>query len=105
MNEGDENSAIANAWKMVNSIITSWIMNNSMITSWIMNVIDPQLHASVAYANSTHKMWGNIKKQYSMPNVPRIHKLKAEIASCKQSNMEVFKFLSKLMSLWNELGN
>jgi len=49
---GDENLAKANAWEMV----------NSMITSWIMNVIDPKLHASVAYANSAHAMLENIQK-------------------------------------------
>ena len=50
-------------------------------------------------------MWENIRKRYSIPNIPRIHKLKAEIASCKQGNMDVVDFLSKLMSLWNELSN
>ena len=89
MTEGDENLAIANAWEMV----------NSMITSWIMNVIDPKLHASVACANFAHEMWENIRKRYSVPNVPRIHKLKVEIVSCKQGNMEVVEFLSKLTSL------
>jgi len=75
-----------------------------MISSWIMNVIDPKLSASVAYANSAHAMWENIRKCYSVPRVPRMHKLKAEITSCQQGNMEVVEFLAKLMSLWNELG-
>ena len=46
-----EDSAEANAWGIV----------NSMITSWIINVIEPKLHASVAYANSAHAMWENIR--------------------------------------------
>lgn len=28
-----------------------------------------------------------------------------EIASCKQGNLEVVEFFTKLMGLWNELGN
>ena len=32
--------------------INAWVILNSMITSWILNVIDPKLHASIAYANS-----------------------------------------------------
>ena len=92
---GDESLVMANTWEMV----------NSMITSWIMNVIDPKLHASVAYAHSAYAIWENIRKRYSVPNIPRIHKLKAEIASCKQGNMDVVEFFSKLMSLWNELSN
>ena len=69
--EGDE--TLAMVWEMV----------NSMITSWIMNVIDPKLHGIIAYVNSTHAIWENIRKRYSVPNIPRIHKLKVEIASCK----------------------
>jgi len=37
--------------------------------------------------------------------VPKIYKLKTEIASCKQGNLQVIELLSKLMGLWNELEN
>ena len=56
---------------------------NSMITSWILNVIDPKLHASIAYANSARAIWENIQKRYSVPNIPKIHRLKVEITSYK----------------------
>ena len=39
--EGEE-TAEANAWDMV----------NSMIMSWIINVINPKIHASIAYIES-----------------------------------------------------
>ena len=48
-------------------------------------------------------MWENIRNRYSVPTVPRIHQLKAQIASCKQEGQEVVEFYSKLMTLWNEL--
>jgi len=66
--------------------INVWEMVNSMIQSWIMNVIEPKLHKSVAYINSAQKLWKTIKKRYVVPNIPKIHKLKAEIASSKQNN-------------------
>lgn len=50
-------------------------------------------------------MWVNIQKRYSVVNVPHIHQLKSEIASCKQDNMEVVEFYSNLMGLWSELAN
>jgi len=85
--------------------MNAWVIVNSMITSWILNVIDPNLHASTAYADSAQAIWENIKKRYSVPNVPKIHQLKAEIASCKQGNLEVVEFFTKLIGLWNELGD
>jgi len=45
------------------------------------------------------------KKRYDVPNIPRIHKLKAEIASCKQNKQAVVDLFSRLMGLWSELDN
>ena len=55
------------------------------------------------YADSAQAIWENIRKRYSVPNVPKIHNLKAQITSCKQGNLEVVEFFSKLMGLWGEL--
>jgi len=68
-----------------------------------MNVIEPKLHISVAYVDSAQNLWKNIKKRYVVANIQKIHRLKAEIASCKQGRQEVIEFFSKLMGLWNEL--
>jgi len=34
----------------------AWTMVNSMLTSWILNVIEPNLHTSMTYENTTYKM-------------------------------------------------
>jgi len=36
--------------------INAWEMINSMKQSWIMNTIEPRLHMSVAYIDSTQKI-------------------------------------------------
>ena len=79
--------------------INTWEMVNSMVQSWIINVIEPKLHKSVTYVDSAQKLWDNIKKRYAIANIPKIHKLKAEIASCKQNGHEVVEFFSRLMGL------
>ena len=32
--------------------VNAWVIVNFMVTSWILNVINPKLHASIAYADS-----------------------------------------------------
>ena len=68
-----------------------------------MNVIIPKLHTSVAYAKTACKIWENLRKRYSMANALKIHPLKTDLASCKQSGLEVVEFYSKLMGMWSEL--
>jgi len=40
-----------------------------------------------------------------MANTPIIHQLKTDKANCKQGDMDVREFYSKLVNLWNELNN
>jgi len=50
-------------------------------------------------------MWENFWKRYAMPNAPKIHQLKADIAACKQGELEVVEFYLKLMGMWSALNN
>jgi len=59
-------------------------MINSLVCSWIINVIDPKLHASVAYPETMKVMRGDLKRRYVVANAPKISQLKSEIAACKQ---------------------
>ena len=62
----------------------AWDMANSMLCSWLLNVIDPKLRMTIAYCDTASSMWANLKKRYGMANAPKIHQLKASIATCKQ---------------------
>ena len=56
-----------------NSELVAWEMANSMICSWTVNVIDPRLHASMAYADTTQVMQENLSKRYAIANTPKVH--------------------------------
>lgn len=60
---------------------------------------------TIGYSDMAKIMWDNMKKRYSMANTPKIHQLKANIANCKQGDLYIGEFYSKLMNLWNELSN
>ena len=76
-----------------------------MICSWIINVIDPKLHPSIAYVETTTAMWENLHKRYAVPSTPKIQQLKTDIAASKQGALDVIDFYSKLMGMWSELSN
>ena len=70
-----------------------------MLCSWLLDVIDPKLQLNVAYIDTTYKIWEDLKKRYSVANLPKIHQLKAIIANCKQGNLGIGEFYNKLSSL------
>ena len=76
-----------------------------MICPWVLNVINPKLYASMAYVDTAYAMWDNLNKRHAIANTPKIHQLKANLASCKQEGLEVVEFYNKLMGMWSELEN
>lgn len=50
-----------------------------MVTAWLYNVIDKNLHGSVAYASTARAIWSDLEERYSQGNTIRIHQLKQEI--------------------------
>ena len=83
----------------------AWDMVNSMLCSWLVNVIELKLLMSATYSATAKNTWDDLKKRYGTTNTPKIHKLKSDIANCKQGGLEVGEFHSKLVNLWNELNN
>ena len=66
----------------------AWDMANSILCSWLLNIIDPKLHMSIGYSDIANIMWDDMKKRYAMANAPKIHQLKANIANCKQGDLD-----------------
>ena len=60
---------------------------------------------SVAYSDTAKIMWDDLKKHYALANTPKIHQPKADVAHCKQGDLDIGDFYSKLATLWNELKN
>ena len=83
----------------------AWDMTNSMLCSRLLNVIDSKLRMSIAYSDTAKVMWDDLNKRYAMANTPKLHQLKATIANCKQGDLDIGEFYSKLTNLWNELFN
>jgi len=84
--------------------VHAWEKYDSMVTAWLYNVIDKNLHGSVAYTSTPRAIWIDLTERYSQGNTIPIHQLKREIALVGQDNLSVTKYFTKLKSLWDELG-
>jgi len=50
------------------------------------------LHTSVAYVETALVMWENLRKRYAIPNMPKIHQFKTDIATAKEVGLEVVEY-------------
>ncbi|CAM8957205.1 unnamed protein product [Rhodiola kirilowii] len=63
--------------------IDDWWSVNSMLVAWILQSIDPSLQSTITYSNKVKDLWDDLKQCFSIGNAPRIHQLRAELASCE----------------------
>jgi len=85
--------------------LEDWWTVQSMIVSWILNTVEPNLRSTISYRENARDLWEDIKERFSVANGPRIHQLKADLASCKQAGMDIAAYYRKLKVLWDELAN
>ena len=81
----------------------SWKTVNSMIVGWIRASISPTIRSTVIFTPSTYKMWGDLKRRFSVGNAVRVHQLRAELAACKQGGSSVMDYFGHLVLKWEEL--
>lgn len=61
-----------------------WISAKSMVTLWILNTVEPKVRKTLANKEDPVELWKEIKDRFSEGNSPRIQKIKAELAFCRQ---------------------
>ena len=85
------------------SAVHAWEKGNAMVVAWLYNIINKNLHSSVAYAETTSEIWKGLRERYSQGNEIRIHQLRREITLTTQGSMRVTEYFTKLKGLWDEL--
>lgn len=88
-----EKPAEAEQWKTV----------NSMIVGWIRASISPTIRSAVTFTPDAYKMWGDLKRRFSVGNAVRVHQLRAELAACRQDGSSVMEYFGCLVLKWEEL--
>lgn len=85
--------------------LEDWWTVQSMLVSWVLNTIEPSLCSTISYQENIKDLWEDIKERFLVVNGPRIQQIKAELAECRQTKMNMVTYYGKLKSLWDELAN
>jgi len=67
-----------------------------MVIAWLYNIIDKNLHGSVAYAETARQIWLDLEERYSQSNALRVHQIKREITMTSQGNQTIVDYFTKL---------
>lgn len=60
------------------------------------------IKASIIYNENAHEIWFDLKKHFSWTNSVHIFHVEETIHDCKQDNMTIGAYCTKLKVLWDE---
>jgi hypothetical protein len=82
-----------------------WLRCNNIVVSWLTRCMIPSIASSVMYKRNASDIWRIVKERFSRGDKFRIADLQEEISQCKQGDLIVTEYLTKLTSLWEQLEN
>ena len=82
--------------------LQQWRRCNNLVKAWLLNSISEDIKASVIYSESAYEIWSDLKERFSRTNSVHIFHVEEAIHDCKQDNMTIGAYYTKLKGLWDE---
>lgn len=84
-------------------LLVHWMCCNNMITSWLLNFVLIHIRQSIVYIKTAQANWKDLKICYDQTNMPKLFKLRKEIAHLTQGTLSVAAYFTKFRSVHDEL--
>ncbi|XP_065874722.1 uncharacterized protein [Euphorbia lathyris] len=81
-----------------------WHRADCMVMSWILNAISKDLADAFVFSSSARTLWKELEQRFGGSNGPLLYQLKREINACRQGNLSIALYFTKLKRSWDELA-
>ncbi|KAF8369311.1 hypothetical protein HHK36_032678 [Tetracentron sinense] len=100
--EGFINGTIQKPATTSTTELQQWTRCNNLVKSWLLNSISHDIGASVINNEVAHEIWDDLKERFSRINSVHLFHVEEAIHDCKQDNMTIGAYYTKLKGLWDE---
>ena len=97
--EGFINGTIKQRLTTSTTELQQWMRCNNLVKSWLLNSISHDIGASVIYNEVAHEIWANLKEHFLRINSVHLFHVEEGIHDCKQDNMTIGAYYTKLKGL------
>ncbi|XP_071694914.1 uncharacterized protein [Rutidosis leptorrhynchoides] len=80
-----------------------WMCCDAMVNGWLTTTMEKEIRTSVKYANSSYKIWNDLKERFGKESAPRAYELKKSLLMTHQDGTIVPVYYIKLRSLWDKM--
>ncbi|KAI3471479.1 hypothetical protein Pfo_031287 [Paulownia fortunei] len=100
--EGFVNDTVKQPQETSITKLQQWRRCNNLIKAWLFNSISQDIGVSIIYNESAHEIWFDLKDHFSHTNSAHLFYVEKAIHDCKQNNMTIGAYYTKLKCLWDE---
>lgn len=100
--EGFVNGIIKQPPESSTTELQQWRCCNNLVKAWLFNSISQDIGASIIYNESAHEIWLDLKYRFSRTNSVHLFHVEKAIHDCKQGNMTIEAYYTKLKGLYDE---
>nr|KAJ0188049.1 hypothetical protein LSAT_V11C900490720 [Lactuca sativa] len=80
---------------LVLKFILAWMRCDIMVKRWLITTMEKEIRTSFKYANTTLKIWSDLRERFEMENAPRAYELKNQLINIHQDGISVFAYKPK----------
>lgn len=82
-----------------------WCRCNSMVKSWLLNSVTKKIYTIILYFQSAADIWKDLHTGFHKSNLPRLYKLRHQLQSLRQGNMDLSSYHTQTQAYWEELSS
>ncbi|XP_022870712.1 uncharacterized protein LOC111389956 [Olea europaea var. sylvestris] len=82
--------------------LQQWRRCNNLVKAWLLNSISQDIRASIIYYQNAHEIWNDLKDRFSQTDSVHLFHIEEAIYNCKQDNLTIGAYYTKLKDLWDE---
>ncbi|CAL1406127.1 unnamed protein product [Linum trigynum] len=79
-----------------------WDGCNTLVLCWIMNSLQKDIARSMMSHENARVLGEELCRRFAQPNAQRIINMEDEIQACKQGDMTVLQYYTKIQGLWED---
>lgn len=64
-------------------VVSNWEWCNGLVGSWILNLVSPDIHPRILYADTVPQIWADLEEWLSQTIILKIYQLKQSLTSHK----------------------
>ena len=83
----------------------AWSRCNDIVATWLMNSVSKEIAQRLLFISTAEGIWKNLLCRFKQDDAPRVYDIEQRLSKIEQGSMDISKYYTALVILWEEHCN